>query len=122
MELSEEDDPGPSHSFKVVTKVAIPQQSLVIQTIQARQPYEYTDKQGKPILGKVGDTRVEVLRQSTDGVQTIPWLERGWHSKRTSDNYMKAFHYTQRLEQFLRRRESAVVPEVVDRDLLRKVI
>jgi hypothetical protein len=122
MESSEEEDPGPDHSFKVVTKVAIPQKSLVIKTVQARQPYEYTDKQGKPILGKVGDTRVEVLKECTDGVQNIPWLERGWHSKRTSNNFMKAFHYTQRLEQFLRQREYAVVPEVVDRELLRKVI
>lgn len=122
MESSDEGDPGPDSSFKLVTRVTIPQKSLVIKTVQARQVYEYVDKKGKPVLGKVGDTRVEVLKDCSGDVQKIHWLERGWHSKRTSDNFMKAFHYTQRLELFLRRQECAVMPEVVDRELLRKVI
>lgn len=122
MESSDEGDPGPDSSFKLVTKVAIPQKSLVIKTIQARQSYEYIDRKGNPLVGKIGDTRVEVLKECSDGIQKVHWLERGWHSKRRTENFMKAFHYTQRLEQTLRRQEYAVLPEVVDRELLRKVI
>jgi len=122
METSDEGDPGPDSSFKLVTKVSIPQKSLVIKTIQARQPYEYLDKKGNPSIGKIGDTRVEVVKECSDGLQKIHWLEHGWRSKRTTNNFMKAFYYTQRLEQVLRRQEYSILPEVIDRELLRKVI
>ena len=80
------------------------------------------DSSGKMVWGKTGDTRVEVLRESSDGTRSICWLERGWRSKRLAANFMNAFHYAQRVEQALRIESKPLSPEVIDRDLLRRVV
>ncbi len=122
MESSDDGDPGPSTTYKVVSRVLIPQKSIVIQTLQVKEPVHIIDNNGKPTICKAGDTRVEVMQHRPEGPRKIQWLERGWHSKRTVSNFMKAFHYSQRLEQVLKRPEYAVYPEVVDRELLRRII
>ncbi|MDH7594178.1 MAG: hypothetical protein QHG99_07505 [Methanomicrobiales archaeon] len=100
----------------------IPQKSIVIQALQVEQPHMLMNKGGRSTFHKAGDTRVEVVQQSPEGTRKIQWLEREWHSKKRMNNFMKAFHYTQRLELALRRPEYAICPEVVDRDLIRRVI
>jgi hypothetical protein len=122
MESADDGDPGPSTSFTVLSKVTIPQQSIVIRAVRAQEPYSYTDTSGKMLYGKTGDTRVEVLRESSDGLCNIMWLERGWRSKRLTANFMKAFHYAQRVEQAIRMENKSLSPEVIDRDLLRRVV
>jgi hypothetical protein len=122
MESADDDDPGPHSSFAVVNSVAIPSKSIVIKTVRAQEPYVYTDTTGKTVSGKMGDTRVEVLRESSDGPHNILWLERGWRSKRQTSNFMKAFLYAQRVEQLIRMEDYAISPEVIDRDLLRRVV
>ena len=121
MEDSGEDgDPGPHSSFKLVSKVAIPARSIVIETVQAQKPYDYRDRTGRVNKGKPGDTRVHVF--SEEGACHIPWLERVWRSKRLSNNFMKALHYGQRLEQAIRTRNGSLSPEVIDRDLIRRIV
>jgi len=122
MESGEEDDPGPHSSFQLVSHRALPAQSIVIQTIQAQRPYESRDRKGRVTQGKVGDMRVQVFREMPGESRPIPWLERGWRSKRLSLNFMNALQYGQRLEQAIRMRNCAISPEVRDPDLLRKVV
>ena len=119
---SESEDPGPHSSFALVSSAAIPSKSIVIKAVRAQEPYSYTDMTGKLVSGKVGDTRVEVLRESIDGPRSISWLERGWRSKRLTSNFMKAFLYAQRVEQVIRTEDRTICPEVIDRDLLRRVV
>lgn len=118
----EEGDPGPHSSFKTVSTVAIPARSIVIQTVQAQKPYDYRDRTGRVNKGKAGDTHVHVLSEQGEGARHITWLERGWRSKRLSNNFMKALHYGQRLEQAIRMRNGSLSPEVIDRDLVRRVV
>jgi len=122
MESGEEEDPGPHSSFQLVSHRALPAQSIVIQTVQAHSPYDYRDRKGRVTQGKVGDTRVQVFREAPGESCRIPWLERGWKSKRLSMNFMNALHYGQRLEQAIRMRNCVISPEVRDPDLLRKVV
>jgi len=121
-ESSEDGDPGPHSSFKLVSTVAIPARSIVIQTVQAREPYDYRDRTGRVNKGKPGDTHVHVLSEQGEGACHITWLERGWRSKRLSTNFMKALHYGQRLEQAIRMRSDSLSPEVIDRELIRRVV
>jgi len=72
--------------------------------------------------GKAGDTRVHVLSEQGEAACHITWLERGWRSKRLSNNFMKALHYGQRLEQAIRMRNGSLSPEVIDRELIRRVV
>ena len=118
----EDGDPGPHSSFKTVSTVAIPARSIVIQTVQAREPYDYRDRTGRVNKGKPGDTHVHVLSAQGEGACHITWLERGWRSKRLSTNFMKALHYGQRLEQAIRMRNGSLSPEVIDRELIRRVV
>jgi hypothetical protein len=122
MESGEDEEPGPHSSFQLVSHRAIPAKSIVIQTVQAHSPYESRDRKGKVTQGKVGDMRVQVFREAPGESCRIPWLERGWKSKRLSLNFMKALHYGQRLEQAIRMRNCIISPEVRDPDLLRKVV
>ncbi len=122
MESTDDGDPGPQSSFTVLSTVKIPKKSIVIKTVRAQEPYTYIDSSGKTVSGKMGDTRVEVLRESADGTRSISWLERGWRSKRLPANFMHAFHYAQRVEQALRIESKPLSPEVIDRDLLRRVV
>jgi hypothetical protein len=121
-ESGEDGDPGPHSSFKLVSKVAIPARSIVIETVQAQKPYDYRDRTGRVNRGKPGDTRVHVLSEQGEAACHIPWLERGWRSKRLSNNFMKALHYGQRLEQAIRMRNGSLSPEVIDRELVRRVV
>lgn len=121
MESSDDGDPGPGY-FRILTRISIPQRSILIRALQVEEPYTIMNERGKPVYRKAGDTRVEVLQESADGTKRIQWLEREWHSKSRTNNFMKAYHYTQHLELALKRPEFAVTPEVVDRDLVRKVL
>jgi hypothetical protein len=121
MESADDGDPGPCSSFTVLSQVTIPTTSIIIKTVQAQEPYSYVDSTGRVIVGKSGDTKVEVLSGPLDGARNILWLERGWRSKRLAANFMKAFHYAQRVEQVIRMEKKVLSPEVIDRELLRRV-
>jgi len=121
MESADDGDPGPCSSFTVLSQVTIPTTSIIIKAVQAQEPYSYVDSAGRVIVGKSGDTKVEVLSGPSDGARNILWLERGWRSKRLAANFMKAFHYAQRVEQVIRMEKKVLSPEVIDRELLRRV-
>jgi hypothetical protein len=52
MDSSDEGDPGPDSSFKLVTKSLFLKNLLLLKLFRQKQPYEYLDKKGNSIIGK----------------------------------------------------------------------